>query len=196
MEKKESASRLSLRAVLAVLMMFFAVTLSAQNISVKGSVVDQSGEPIVGASVKVLGSSMGVITDIDGNYKISCPSSATLEFTYIGFASKAVDVKGKTTINVTMEEGNTSLDEVVVTALGIKKDAKKLGYAVSTVKAGELVKTQSPTLGTALYGKAAGVDIKTAPGGATGAIFYQCARSVVHHPDQPAFGSLGWCANP
>lgn len=170
MEKKESASRLSLRAVLTVLMMFFAVTLSAQNISVKGSVVDQSGEPIVGASVKVLGSSMGVITDIDGNYKISCPSSATLEFTYIGFASKAVDVKGKTTINVTMEEGNTSLDEVVVTALGIKKDAKKLGYAVSTVKAGELVKTQSPTLGTALYGKAAGVDIKTAPGGATGAI--------------------------
>ena len=186
MEKKESASRLSLRAVLAVLMMFFAVTLSAQNISVKGSVVDQSGEPIVGASVKVLGSSMGVITDIDGNYKISCPSSATLEFTYIGFASKAVDVKGKTTINVTMEEGNTSLDEVVVTALGIKKDAKKLGYAVSTVKAGELVKTQSPTLGTALYGKAAGVDIKTAPGGATGAISINVrGLSSITQPNQP-----------
>ena len=69
-----------------------------------------------------------------------------------------------------MQDDSQALDEVVVTALGIKKDSKKLGYAVSTVGADELVKTASPNLGTALYGKAAGVRIQTAPGGATGSI--------------------------
>lgn len=170
MKKEENAFRLSLRGVLAVLMMFFAVSLSAQNITVKGNVVDQLGEPVVGAQVKTLGASTGVITDIDGNYTIQCAPGATLEFTYIGLATKAVDVKGQTTLNVTMEEANTNLDEVVVTALGIRKDAKKLGYSVATINSTELTKTASPTFASALYGKAAGVRIQTAAGGSTSAV--------------------------
>ena len=170
MEKNEKAIWFSLRASLTVFLMFFAVTLWAQNINVKGSVTDQSGEPIIGVSVKVVGAKTGVLTNMDGEYLISVPKNGSLEFNYLGFGSKKVDVAGKTQINVVLEENSTELNEVVVTALGIKKDAKKVGYAISTVKANELVKTQSPSLGTALYGKAAGVEVKTAPGGATGAI--------------------------
>ncbi len=171
MKKKEITSRFSLRAILAVLTMFFVVTtVSAQNITVKGSVVDQAGEPIVGATVRVLGASIGVATDIDGHYSITCHSGATLEFTYIGFMSKAVDVKGQTTLNVVMEEGSANLDEVVVTALGIKKDAKKLGYAVSSVGAEDLVRTGSANIAAGLYGKASGVRIQAAPGGGTSAV--------------------------
>lgn len=155
---------------MAVLMMFFAVSISAQNITVKGSVTDKTGEPVVGATVRVLGSTSGVVTDVDGNYSISCPSSATLEFTYIGFSSKAVDVKGKTNVNVTMLESSNSLDEVVVTALGIKKDAKKLGYAVSSIGSADLVRTGGANLAAGLYGKASGVRIQSAPGGGTSAV--------------------------
>jgi iron complex outermembrane receptor protein len=170
MKRKENAFKLSLRACMAVLMMFFAVSISAQNITVKGSVTDKTGEPVVGATVRVLGSTSGVVTDVDGNYSISCPSSATLEFTYIGFSSKAVDVKGKTNVNVTMLESSNSLDEVVVTALGIKKDAKKLGYAVSSIGSADLVRTGGANLAAGLYGKASGVRIQSAPGGGTSAV--------------------------
>ncbi|SFG03298.1 SusC/RagA family TonB-linked outer membrane protein [Prevotella sp. KH2C16] len=186
MEKKENAFKLSLRAALAVLMMFFAVSLSAQNITVKGSVVDQVGEPIVGATVKVLGSAMGVITDVDGNYTISCPSNATLEFTYIGYASKAVDVRGKQSINVVMEESSASVDEVVVTALGIKKDAKKVGYSISSIGSADIVKTGAPNLASGLYGKAAGVRINSAPGGGLGAVSFQIrGLSSITRSSQP-----------
>lgn len=150
--------------------MFFAVSISAQNITVKGSVTDKTGEPIIGATVRVVGVSSGVITDADGNYSISCPSSATLEFSYIGFTSKTVGVKGQTTLNVKMEEANTSLDEVVVTALGIKKEAKKLGYAVSSIGSEDLVRTGAPNLAAGLYGKASGVRIQSAPGGGISAV--------------------------
>src|SRR3712207_712186 len=170
MRKTEKSFWLSLRACLTVFMMFFAFTLMAQNITVKGAVTDQNGEPIIGATVKVAGAKTGVITNMDGEYMISAPRNATLEINYIGYNSKTVAVDGKTQLNIRLDESSTELNEVVVTALGIKKDAKKVGYAISTVKSDELVKTQSPTLGTALYGKAAGVDIKTAPGGAAGAI--------------------------
>lgn len=151
-------------------MMFFAVSVSAQNISVKGTVTDRAGEPIVGATVRVLGASAGVVTDVDGRYAISCGANATLEFTYIGFASKAVDVKGQTLLNVTLEEGSANLDEVVVTALGIKKDAKKLGYAVSSVGAEDLNRTGSSNIAAGLYGKASGVRIQSAPGGGTSSV--------------------------
>uniref|UniRef100_A0AB33JU58 SusC/RagA family TonB-linked outer membrane protein n=2 Tax=unclassified Prevotella TaxID=2638335 RepID=A0AB33JU58_9BACT len=170
MRKNEKAFWLSLRASLTVFMMFFAFTLMAQNVTVKGSVKDQNGEPVIGATVKVAGAKTGVITNMDGEYMISVPKNATLEINYIGYNSKTVAVDGKSQVNIVLNESSTELNEIVVTALGIKKDAKKVGYAISTVKSDELIKTQSPTLGTALYGKAAGVDIKTAPGGAAGAI--------------------------
>jgi hypothetical protein len=125
MRKKETFSWLT-RACMTLLLAFFAISIYAQNVTVKGSVKDQLGDPVIGATVKVLGSSTGTVTDIDGNFSISCSPNATLEFSYIGFSTKAVDVKGHTKLEVTMNESTSSLDEVVVTALGIKRMLRNL----------------------------------------------------------------------
>lgn len=170
MKKKENNFHRSLRACLTALLMTFATAIFAQNVTVKGSVEDANGEPIIGASVKTAEQRTGTVTNVDGEFLINCSPNATLEISYIGFKTESVPVAGKTMIHVVLQEEAMNLNEVVVTALGIKKDARKVGYAVSTVGADELIKTSSPTLGTALYGKAAGVQIKTAPGGAAGAI--------------------------
>ena len=170
MSKRKNAFTLSLRVCMTALLMFLCSAIYAQNVTVKGSVTDKTGEPVIGATVKTAGSKTGVITNVDGEYVISCPSNAILEFNYIGYQTQKINVAGKTKIDVVLQEESTNLNEVVVTALGIKKDARKVGYAVSSIASDELTKTASPSLGTALYGKAAGVTIKTAPGGAAGAI--------------------------
>ena len=168
MKKKENC--FTLRACLTGLLMFFAFALSAQNITVKGSVTDETGEPVIGATVKVQGSKTGTMTNMDGEYLIKCDAASILEISYIGYKTQNIPVRGQEYINVTLVEESTNLNEVVVTALGIKKDARKVGYAVSQIKADDIAKTASPSLGSALYGKAAGVSIKTAPGGVTGSI--------------------------
>lgn len=168
MKKKENC--FTLRACLTGLLMFFAVALSAQNVTVKGSVTDETGEPVIGATVKVQGSKTGTMTNMDGEYLIKCDAASILEISYIGYKTQNIPVRGQEYINVTLVEESTNLNEVVVTALGIKKDARKVGYAVSQIKADDIAKTASPSLGSALYGKAAGVSIKTAPGGVTGSI--------------------------
>lgn len=166
MEHLHNLYRNSRRISLAVLFLLFAAVSYAQSLIVKGSVKDQTGEPIIGATVRVLGSSTGgAVSDVNGNYSVKCPANATLEVSYVGFANKAIDVKGRTNIDVVLDEGSQNLDEVVVTALGIKKDAKKLGYSVSSIGAEDLNRTGSASIATGLYGKASGVRIQAAPGG-------------------------------
>jgi TonB-linked SusC/RagA family outer membrane protein len=165
MKKKENAFRLSLRAFLAVLMMSFAVNLSAQNTTVKGTVKDATGEPVIGATVKVLGSTTGVITDIDGNYAIEAPAGAKLEVSYIGCKTKVVPAGSAQ--NVSLEEESTAIDEVVVTALGIKRQARSLGYSTTQVGGDALQLARDPNLGNALSGKVAGL---TVTGNGTGSM--------------------------
>ena len=170
MKKKESFYRSHLRACMTVLCMLFALAINAQSISVKGSVTDQTGEPIVGATVRVVGAGSGTVTNYDGNYSLSCDRNATLEFSYIGFATQTEPVNGRTVINVVLQDESTALNEVVVTAMGIRKDQKKLGYAVASVNADELVKTGAPNFAAALYGKTPGVRVSAAPGGNVSAV--------------------------
>lgn len=142
-----------------------------KKIAIKGTVVDSNKEPLIGVSVKVVGGAVGTVTDIDGNFSLSVPSSVSeLEFSYVGYATQKIKVGSNTSFNIVLADDAHALSTVVVTALGIKKDSKKLGYSVSTVNAADLTKTASPNLGSALYGKAAGVRIQTAPGGAAGSI--------------------------
>lgn len=155
---------------MTALCMFFALAINAQSISVKGSVTDATGDPIVGATVRVMGAGNGTVTNLDGNYSLSCASNATLEFSYIGYTTKQEPVNGRTVINVVLEDESTALSEVVVTALGVRKDQKKLGYAVASVNADELVKTGAPNFATALYGKTPGVRVSAAPGGNVSAV--------------------------
>jgi len=138
-----------------------------QTKKVTGTVVDATGEPIIGATVMQKGTSNGTVTDIDGNYTLDVPAGATLVITYIGMTSQEVPANGGV---VTLQDDSKSLDEVVVTALGIKKDAKKLGYAVSTVGSEDLTRTGATNLAAGMYGKATGVRINSAPGGSTSAV--------------------------
>ncbi len=124
-----------MKKMFVLVLSFLSVTAFAQNITVKGIVKDGTGEPIIGGSVLVKGSSNGTVTDIDGNYTLSnVPVEGVLEFSYIGMKKQDVNVKGKTVINVVLQEDTQILDEVVVTALGLKREQKALGYAVTEVK--------------------------------------------------------------
>lgn len=151
-----------------MLFMLFSVGVYAQDITVRGSVVDQNGDPVIGASVKAAGAKVGAVTNADGEFLIKCPANSQLEVSYIGFATQTVNASDN--VSIVMSEDVNGLNEVVVTALGIKKDARKVGYAVSQVKAEDLVKTGAPNFASALYGKAAGVRVQAAPGGNVSAV--------------------------
>ena len=109
----------------------FSLTAYAQDITVTGTVLDETGEPMVGATVMQKGSGNGVSTDIDGNYSIKVPSKSTLTFSYIGYDPKSEAVNGRTKIDVTMDGSSTMLDEVVAIGYGTVKK-KDLTGAVSS----------------------------------------------------------------
>ena len=136
----------------------------------KGVVKDATGETIIGASIVVEGTKNAAVTNIDGDFELSNVSKgATIVISYLGYQTKKIVWDGQP-LNVTLEENSAQkLDEVVVTALGIKKDAKKLGYAVSTISAEDLTRTGGTTLASGLYGNS-GVRIQSAPGGGTSSI--------------------------
>jgi TonB-linked SusC/RagA family outer membrane protein len=148
-----------------------SVEATQQKKVVKGTVVDEKGEAIPGASILVKGSTSGIISDVDGNFSIQVPSSSTvLVISFVGCKSKEVVVGNKTSIRVVLEANVEELKEVVVTALGIKREKKALGYAVQDVKSDQLTKVGSTGLTDALQGKVAGLNISdsgTGPGGSS-----------------------------
>ena len=152
---------LSLRRLMFLLLLFVCSSGAFAQSKVTGKVVDASGEPIIGASVMVKGTSNGVVTDLDGNYSISnVPSGASLNISYVGYRTRTVAVDGKSQLNVTMEEDRQLLDEVVVVGYGTQKRSDVTG---SMVNIGEEQLNTRPVNNAfeALQGKAAGVDITT-----------------------------------
>ncbi len=150
------------------LIWLLSLPLSAQTIS--GTIVDEKNEPLVGASIVLQGTSKGTLTDLDGSYKLNLTDAekvGTLVFSFVGYDSQNIPIGNQSVINVTLQAGG-SLTEVVVTALGIKKEAKKLGYATTTVGKEQLTENRSPNFINALSGKIAGVNISglgTGPAG-------------------------------
>lgn len=143
----------------------------AQNAAKKtitGRIVDATGEPLIGVTIMEKGTTNGSITDYDGNYSLSVPGNAVLQFSYIGYKSVEMKVEGKEVIDLTMHEDTEVLDEVVVTALGIKREKKMLGYAVQELKSDELNKTGDPSVTSALQGKVAGLSMNTSSTGLGG----------------------------
>ena len=137
-----------------------------QNQGIKGTVVDATGEPLIGASVKVAGTTKGVVTDLGGNFTLNCKPGTTLEVSYIGY--KTMTVKAANSMKIKMEENGKSLNEVVVTALGIKRDRKALGYGLEEVKGEELSKAKETNVINSLSGKVAGLVVQNTAGGASG----------------------------
>ena len=149
--------------LLITLILFPTVLVFAQTVEIRGVVTSQDdGIAIPGVTVSVKGTTMGTTTDMDGNYSIKVPTETkTLVFSYIGMKTKEVEVKGRIQINAVMEPDVLDIDEVVVTALGIKSEKKALGYSTSEVKSDELVATRTDNFATALGGKVAGLNITT-----------------------------------
>ena len=138
----------------------------AQDITVTGKVTDKSGEPIVGVYVLVENTTIGTSTDLDGAYSLTAPSTAKLVYTSMGYKDVVVDVNGRAVIDVVMEDDALLLDDVVVTALGVKKERKALGYSVTEMKSTELLRNKQTNVVNSLAGKVAGVNISS--GGAAG----------------------------
>ena len=142
-------------------------TAEAQANKVSGVIRDAQGEPLIGATVKVKGTNRGTATDVDGKYSIVANRGDVLVVSYIGSKPMEVTV-GSGSMDINMQAGDQVLDEVVVTALGIRKDKKSLGYAVDDLKADELMRNKSANAINSLSGKIAGVNI-TQSSGAAGA---------------------------
>lgn len=137
---------------------------------IKGVVRDSFGEPLIGVSVLVQGTTNGAITDFDGNFVVEVAGDdAVLEFSYIGYQKVIMPVAGKTSFDIQMKEDTQQLGEVVVTAMGIERKEKSLTYATQQVKGDELMKVQDANFVNALQGKASGVTITPSAGGAGGA---------------------------
>lgn len=136
---------------------------------VSGRVVDENGNGFPGVNILVKGTSIGAVTDINGNYTIAVPDNGTvLVFSFVGYSSQEISVGNQTVVNLTLLPDESDLQEVIVTALGIEKPAKSLGYATSNVKSDELTINRTPNLMNSLVGKIAGVSIAplgTGPGG-------------------------------
>ncbi len=142
-----------------VFLIFYMTALQsfAQSTStVQGTVVDESGESLIGVSVRIKSASIGTATDVNGNFTIQAEEGATLVLSYVGFKTKEVLVKGKKHMNITLESDLAQLDEVVVIAYGAQKKVTITG-AVSNVGGKELLKTPTASLGNAIAGKLSGV---------------------------------------
>ena len=166
-----------LTSVLLFLAMSVGVV-SAQTSKVTGKVIGEDGEPVIGASIIVKGTTVGTVTDFDGNFELEVPANGKqLVISYIGMKSKEVVVSPN--VNVTLMSDTQNLDEVVVTAMGISKEKKALGYAVQDVKSDELTQGANTSLSGALQGKVSGIDIASSSGmpGASSKIMIRGARS-------------------
>lgn len=129
------------------------------QMKVTGVVKDELGEPLPGVNVVVKGTDKGTITDLDGKYELSVATGSELQFSFIGYKTETVKVAGKNTINVQLKEDAEALDEVVVTALGMSRDKKALGYAMTEIKGDEIAKANVVNPINGLQGKVAGVQI-------------------------------------
>ncbi|MBE9488957.1 MAG: SusC/RagA family TonB-linked outer membrane protein [Bacteroidetes bacterium] len=155
----------------AILMLFFVQSSFGQSKTISGTVTEKiSGQPLPGVNVVIEGTTTGGVTDFDGNYSINAEGfeNKQLVFSFLGYKSVSINLTGESqVINVALEEDATSLDEVVVTALGIKREAKALGYSLTKVAGEDLAQVKTTSAINSLQGRVAGVNISTSSGGAS-----------------------------
>lgn len=160
--------------------LFLSIGMAVAQTQVTGTVVSgEDGEPIVGASVKVSGTKMGTITDVDGKFALNVPEGTKLVVTYLGMLPKTVNASVSGAMKIKLDPDNRVLDEVVVTAMGITREKKALGYASQVLDAKDLNTSGTSSLASAMQGKLTGVDIRTSSGapGASAQIVIRGARS-------------------
>lgn len=152
---------------LLLMLVLFPVMLmqGATPVTITGTVQDSNGEPLIGVSVLLKGTSTGGSTNIDGQFSIKAPIGGVLKFSYIGFAPQEIKIENESPLTVVMQEDSKTLDEVVVTALGIKREQKSLSYNVQTVKGDAFTANKDANFINSLAGKVAGVNINASSAG-------------------------------
>lgn len=158
-----------------LLLFSFSVLSTAQTTNLKGTVKDQSdGQAMPGVSVFVKGTTIGTVTSSDGTYSLMVPDDASIiVFSFIGMQNQEFAYKGQKVINVQLQKEAVDVEEVVVTAMGIKRSEKSLGYAATSVSSDELSKARNTNVATSLSGKVAGVQVQTTssdPGAASSVV--------------------------
>ena len=156
-----------MKHVYYLIALLLSVQMTIAQGTVTGNVTDDQGVPLPGATVVEVGTSNGTTTDFDGNYSITVGDDASISVSFVGYQTSTVAVNGQDQINFSLNQAN-ELDEVVVTSLGIKREAKALGYSIQTVGSDEIVNSGSNSALDALVGKAAGVQITRSAGSAGG----------------------------
>ena len=146
------------------LILFFSAAAMAQTVT--GTVTDASNKPVAGVTVTVKGTNRATVTNDAGNFSIDAAGTDVLVLSSVGFTTKEVPVNRRSNVTINLASSDQNLDEVVVTALGIRKESKKLGYAAETVKMNEIQQNRTNNLGTSLEGKIAGLDISPPAAGA------------------------------
>ncbi|OMP30259.1 MULTISPECIES: SusC/RagA family TonB-linked outer membrane protein [Mangrovimonas] len=145
--------------ILTLILAFVVQITFAQEKTISGTVTDETGLPLPGVNIIVKGTTTGTQTDFDGNYAISAKAGDILTFTYIGLKTQEITVGSSSSINITMLEDAAVLDEVVVTALGIKREEKALGYSVQSIKGEGMTEARESNISNAISGKVAGVQV-------------------------------------
>ncbi|MDE5724655.1 MAG: carboxypeptidase-like regulatory domain-containing protein, partial [Duncaniella sp.] len=150
------------------LIMLFAVVMTplwaiSQNITVTGNVLDEAGDPLIGATVQQKGTQNGIATDIDGNFRLNVPKTASLVVSYVGYTTQTIDIQGRTNITVTLKENAEVLDEVVVVGYGQMKRSDMTG-SVASVGDAAIKKSVPTSIDQVLQGRAAGVTIQANSG--------------------------------
>jgi hypothetical protein len=155
-------------ALAAVFLLLVSASVAAQNVPVSGTVIStNTGEPLAGVTVFAKKSSTTVITGANGNFTLNVPQNSALLFTFIGYKPKEIsvgEINNNRPLQVSLEQDDNILNEVVVTALGISKEKKSLGYAVQELKAKDISEAKETNLVNALAGKVAGVNITNSQG--------------------------------
>lgn len=174
--------KVKILALFAFVFSWCCTSLNAQELSVKGMVTDENKTPLPGVSIYVKNTTRGVSSDFDGNYEIKVSQGEVLVFSYVGFVTqeKAVSDKNTQIINVLLKEETEQLTEVVVTALGIKREEKALSYNVQQVKSEELTRVKDANFVNSLNGKVAGVNIQRSSSGVGGStkVVMRGAKSI------------------
>ena len=152
---------------LSLLLLMLSVGFTYAQITVTGSVKDVTGGGLPGVNIQVKGTTEGAASDFDGNFEITASQGDVLVFSFVGFSSQEVTIDGST-VNVILSEDAESLDEVVVTALGIKRESKALGYSLTEVKGDELNQVKTSSAINSLQGRVAGVNVSTSSSGSSG----------------------------
>ena len=185
---KMTAKKRIWQCVLTACMLLVLNFSFAQQARIEGKVTDMNNEPLPGATVLVKGTSRGSVSDIDGIYSIEASEGETLVFSFVGFDSKELVVGSLTTIDVTLSEG-LALNEVVVTALGVKRETKALGYSVQAVDGDKFTEARETNVINSLSGRVAGVQITNGSSGIGGSsrITIRGESSLNINANQPLF---------